>query len=204
MEETSTYLVWEGDVLEFNYKSQFLRVRSSQACQQTATARKRALADRNGRRAQRHGSGAAAWMLEKCKCKFTSTGGQGTTDAVTGPAARVAALHGGQLGSPCAAVLLWLTADRKPGEERKSTCKWVNAAAVNPCIGWGNHMRTGYPCSGGATGIVLRPWSAASSSLPFPRLAQLRRPFEHGRTDGLAPPARLCSPARPPQHQQWQ
>lgn len=40
MEETSTYLVWEGDVLEFNYKSQFLRVRSSQACQQTAIARK--------------------------------------------------------------------------------------------------------------------------------------------------------------------
>lgn len=77
MEETSTYLVWEGDVLEFNYESQFLRVRSSQACQQTAIARKRALADRNGRRAQRHGSGAAAWMLEKCKCKFTSRAGRG-------------------------------------------------------------------------------------------------------------------------------
>ena len=55
------------------------------------------------------------------------------------------------LGSPCAAVLLRLAAGRKPGEERKSTCKWVNAAAVNPCIRWGNHMRTGYPCSGGAT-----------------------------------------------------
>jgi len=85
-------------VLELNYKSQFLRVRSSQACQQVAIARKESTCRSQRRRAQRHGSGAAPWMLENANANSRARADRGTTDAVTGPAARVAALHGGQPG----------------------------------------------------------------------------------------------------------